>query len=171
MLTQDRAIELFEYKYSTGWLINRISRNSRAQIGQRAGTLDINSGYRKVWIDGIQYFEHRVIWLYVTGQWPDEVDHKNGVRDNNKWINLREVNRSQNCFNADYTTAASTLKGVYRRSDRPKWRSTIFARGQFHHIGDFDTRDEAKQAYLEAAECLHGEHALHNRPQPFRRRL
>lgn len=167
MTTQARILELFIYQPETGWLINRISRNSRAQEGERAGTGDGSTGYRRVWIDGKQYYEHRVIWCYATGDWPEEVDHINGLRNENQWLNLREVTRSQNCFNAESNTAASTLKGVYRRSDRSKWRSTITAGGQFHHIGDFDTLDEANRAYLEAAELYHGEHALHNRPQPL----
>ncbi len=170
MITQERIRELFVYDPLTGLLTNRVSRSSRAQVGEIAGCLN-ERGYCQVWIDGIKYYEHRVIWCYMTGQWPEEVDHRDGVRSNNEWTNLREVTRSQNCCNADYTTAASTLKGVYRRSDRPKWRSVISAGGQFHHLGDFDTADEAHKVYLEAAERLHGEFAFHNRPQPLEWRI
>jgi hypothetical protein len=168
MPTQERCWELFEYDLETSdCLVNRITRNSRAVAGNEAGCIN-ERGYRQVYVDGKKHYEHRLIWFMVTGEWIPEVDHWNGVRSYNRWSNLRDAGRSQNCQNTDYPTGASALRGVYRRSDRPKWRATIFAGGQFHHLGDFDTAEEARAAYLEAAERLHGEFAFHNRPTPIK---
>lgn len=171
MITSERVIELFVYKPLSGWLINRVSRNSRAQEGTRAGTLDINAGYRKVWIDGAQYYEHRVIWLMMTGEWPENIDHKDGVRDNNIWINLREATDNENCYNANTDIGVSLHRGVSWDSERSMWRSSIQDNGQRIDLGRFHTIEMAQNKYLAAAENFHGEFAFHNRPKPFERRI
>ena len=165
MIIQERLQELFEYDPETGRLTNRIMRNSRSLKGWIAGCIN-ERGYRQVWVDGKKYYEHRIIWCFMTGEWPKEIDHWNGVRDDNRWTNLRVADRSQTCWNAGRKVVSSTPQGVHRRSDRPKWRVQISARGRSYHLGDFDTVDEAQKAYTEAAERLHGEFASHNRPKP-----
>ena len=164
MLTQERLKELFDYNPETGLLSNRITRNSRALKGREAGCIN-ERGYRQVWVDGTKYYEHRVIWCLVTGQRPVNIDHWNGIRSDNRWVNLREADRSQTCWNAEGKGVLSAPRGVNRRGDRPKWRAQISARGRSYHLGDFDTIDEAQQAYRDAAKRLHGEFAFHNRPK------
>lgn len=166
--TQERLLEIFIYDPTDeqGLLINRITRNSRAQAGERAGFYD--NGYRCVYVDSVKYGEHKIIWLYMTGEWAELVDHKDGNTARNVWSNLRETDYFGNAQNAvEKRNGSSTPKGVYLRSDRHKWRATITARGQFHHLGDFNTADEAHEAYRQAAERLHGEFAEHNRPNTF----
>lgn len=38
----------------------------------------------------------RVAWALVTGEWPDTIDHINGVRDDDRWHNLRSVSNEDN---------------------------------------------------------------------------
>lgn len=41
-----------------------------------------------------------MVWLYVYGHWPSEqIDHKNGIRDDNSFQNLREASNAQNAQN------------------------------------------------------------------------
>jgi hypothetical protein len=48
--------------------------------------------YRAIRVDGGLYLEHRVIWLLVTGVWPEGViAHVNGDGHDNRWNNLRHV--------------------------------------------------------------------------------
>lgn len=170
MLTQERLDELFTYNPLVGLLINRISRNSRAQAGERAGTIN-ERGYRQVWVDGVKYYEHRVIWLLVYGTLPDEIDHKDGVRDNNVLSNLREATRNQNCYNAETPTGISSLRGASFDSERSMWRAMIQDDGQRRFLGRYDTAEEAHRVYLAAAENIHKEFAYHNRPEPPIRRI
>ena len=92
----ETAKEHFDYDPETGILIWRVKPGQRAKIGDVAGKIN-NRGYRQVGFRGKLYQAHRVIWLIVTGKWPvNDIDHKNGVRDDNRIINLREATRSEN---------------------------------------------------------------------------
>ena len=72
---------LFIYDPETGWFTNRFSRG-RAREGERAGSPS-GHGYRKVCIEYAPYYEHHLAWLYVYGEWPAELDHKDGDGANN----------------------------------------------------------------------------------------
>jgi HNH endonuclease len=163
MLEYDRLVELFDL-YDNGLMINRVSRG-RAKAGSRAGQLDVH-GYRRIVIDYVKYYEHHLVWFYVYGEWPDELDHKDGDRANNAPDNLRLCDRSQNCFNAKRETGAAGLKGAYLDKRTMNWYSHIQIGGQVIHLGMFATAMEAHLAYMAAVERYHGEFALHNRPQP-----
>lgn len=46
------------------------------------------------------YNQARVIWLWMTGQWPkQEIDHVNRNGWDNRWNNLRDVSSTVNCRN------------------------------------------------------------------------
>jgi hypothetical protein len=82
-LTQDRVLSLFLYNPITGTLIRR-ARAWHCAAGTRAGMMMKSNGYRYVKIDGRRYLEHRVIWFYMTGEWPAEnIDHIDGDSANN----------------------------------------------------------------------------------------
>jgi hypothetical protein len=93
----------------------------------------------------------------LTGEWPDdEIDHKNGITDDNKWDNLREAVRAQNSKNRKLNVNnTSGLKGVSKRGT--KWRSKINIDGAQINLGTFDTAEEAHLAYIKAADIHYGE--------------
>lgn len=163
MYTQTRLHELFTYHCTIGYLINRISRGSRAQAGRPAGTTCLQ-GYRQVQLSGTIYKEHRLIWFYVHGVWPTELDHINGDRTGNRLENLREVTRSQNNANSVRPAGISGLRGVIWIESSQKWRAQIRIRGRHQHLGLFDSAEAAHSAYLVAADKIYGDHAYHNRP-------
>ena len=58
-------------------------------------------GYRSVHMLGFSWPEHRLIWKVVTGQEPKGyIDHINGVRDDNRFENLRDVSPQGNALNS-----------------------------------------------------------------------
>lgn len=165
LITKERFWEVFEYEPSTSaCLVNRIQRSSRALAGQVAGTVSLQ-GYRQVQFAGTIYKEHRLIWFMMTGKWPDEIDHINGDRLDNRFVNLREVTRSQNNANSERPAGASGLRGVIWIESSQKWRAQMRIRGQHVHLGLFDTAEAAHSAYLVAADKIYGDHAYHNRPK------
>lgn len=95
----------------------------------------------------------------MTGDWPpDDVDHRDLNKANNKWTNLRLATRSQNVANgARRTDNRSGFKGVTRRGN--KWEARIRAGGLLHYLGLFETTEAAHEAYCAAAAKLHGEFA------------
>jgi len=96
MLTAEEVRKLFDYSPDTGELRWKVSKPGRQRAGNIAGKQNIR-GYRDVGINNIRYRAHRVIWLYVTGAWPTgQIDHINGVRNDNRFANLRDVTHAQN---------------------------------------------------------------------------
>lgn len=150
MLTSSEANRLLEYDKTTGILRWKIT-TGRVSAGEIAGSLD-HYGYRQVRCLGRNYKAHRVIWLMVTGAWPQcQIDHMNQVKDDNRWANLRDVDGKVNSRN----TAArgrSGVKGVC--SSGLKWTATI-QRGQVRrYLGTFETREAAYSARLHAKKVL-----------------
>ena len=163
MITQERLKELFDYDPETGWFTNRFSRG-RARDGDRAGS-PTGHGYRRIIIDYEKYYEHHLAWLYVYGEWPEELDHKDRVRSHNWISNLRPATRTQNNANSERMTGSSGLKGAYLDYRVSRWYSKIQIGGKVKWLGHFDTAEEAHEAFMVAAENLHGEFALQS-PQP-----
>ena len=122
--------------------------------GKVAGTVD-KEGYLVVTLtlDGKerQYRTARVIFTMMTGRWPEnEIDHKNRVKSDNRWANLREA-KGQNQQNID----TSKVVGATWIPHLGKWRAHLGIEGKSKIIGYFLTREEAQAAYLKAKRELH----------------
>lgn len=154
VITAARVRELFDYDKSTGHLTRRV-RAGRCRAGERAGNVSKALGYRMVYVDGVNCYEHRVIWLWVTGEWPDdEIDHRDTDRANNCWLNLRDVPHAINQQNLRRALSNSTtgLLGVSRNGKR--WKAEIGGVANTY-IGTYDTPEEAHTAYVAAKRELH----------------
>jgi hypothetical protein len=162
------VLELFNYDPDTGFFTNRASRG-RAKAGARAGA-ETGHGYRRIVIDYVKYYEHHLAWLIVHGDLPEgEMDHADGNRSNNAIGNLRLATRTQNnANNGCCATGVSGLRGVYRDLRRPhKWFSKIQVGGQQIYLGEYDSPEEARAAYLQAAYEHFGEFAHHRRGRNY----
>lgn len=74
-------------------------RWNRESAGKPAGVN--GTSYAHVKINGVGYQVHRLLWKVATGADPRGViDHINGVRDDNRLINLRDVTPRTNAQNA-----------------------------------------------------------------------
>ena len=95
------------------------------------------------------YRAHRLIWRYMTGEWPpDEIDHINRVRSDNRWCNLRLATRSQNRKNISvHKDASSESKGVSWHKQKGKWRARIHYNGKELSLGLFDRKEDALAVY------------------------
>jgi hypothetical protein len=113
------------------------------------------------------YGAHRVIWAMQTGAWPiNQVDHINQKRMDNRWCNLREATRSQNCANtSSRPNSSSKYLGVGWHKSEQNWRATIRKNGCKKHIGSFDCEIQAAKAYDAAALEIHGQFANLNFPE------
>lgn len=101
-------------------------------------------GYMVVKINKVLYLVHRVVWLYYTGVWPEEIlDHIDRDRSNNRFENLREVTHQQNHVNvAPPRNNTSGYVGVTWNAKNQKW----VARCAKRHLGCFATKEEAAAA-------------------------
>ena len=165
-LTAKRIRELFTYDPNEGLLKwkNDAGRYGRIISGTVAGRVH-PEGYRYVTVDGKHYRGSRIVWVYITGEWPEhQIDHRDNNPSNDKWENLREATGSQNkanCRKYKAETASCHLKGVQavQKKRSIRYRAIATKDGQRFHLGYFDTPEEAHAAYLKASDALHGEFA------------
>jgi len=162
VITRERLKQLLRYDLGTGWFINLTQRNYNASIGARAGKIVCGGRYRRIKLDGIEYYEHHLAWLYVYGYMPDQIDHWYDSGLNNCIFNLREATQSENMCNAHRTPGESGLRGAYLDKRRSTWHSKVQLGGQVWNMGPFDNAEEAHEAYLRKAKEVQGEFALHN---------
>ncbi|WP_029673977.1 HNH endonuclease [Bradyrhizobium japonicum] len=125
--------------------------------GKSAGNISVQ-GYLVVKLNGKLFFGHRIIWKMVRGTEPEQIDHKNLTRSDNRIDNLRACSLPQNGMNRSiYRNNKTGLKGVSCRDGR--FRATIQVNRKAKTIGSFDTAEEAHEAYRAAADRLHGSFA------------
>ena len=154
-MTHDELKALLSYNPDTGQLTWLVRTSTRNWPGKPAGCL-APTGYVIVGINRKLYHAHRLAFLYMTGEWPEEhVDHINGETADNRWVNLRPVSRSVNMQNrrAKANNAAGLL-GVSRNGGR--WSARIRdSSGRQHRLGTYSTPEEAHQVYLKAKREMH----------------
>jgi hypothetical protein len=119
-------------------------------------------GYLGIAIKKRGYTAHRVIWKMMTGKNPRyEIDHKDGVRANNRWFNLREATATQQLFNKRARFDSATgIKGVRFAPHQKTKRYTAYRSmpgSRQKTIGTFDTLEEAKAAVEAVTRVQHGE--------------
>ena len=96
----------------------------------------------------------------MTGQWPDRlIDHINGVRDDNRFANIRQADDAVNAQNQRRACVDSKtgLLGVFfdsKRTNKPFY-STIGVNKKKIWLGRFETAEQAHQAYINAKRQLH----------------
>lgn len=98
------------------------------------------------------YKEHKLIWLYHYGEWPNgNLDHINTIPDDNRIENLREATHQQNMFNrGSHKNTTSIYKGVHWCRSNKKWRAAYKFNGKTIRVGDYDYEESAHKAYVEA---------------------
>ncbi len=141
----DEVRRVLAYNPDTGVFRWIVSLNKRIRIDSVAGGQNGTTGYLMIMIHGERYAGHRLAFLWMTGSFPPEdVDHINGVRDDNRWLNLRPVSRAENQMNCGIRSNNITgVVGVSWNKYHGKWQSTIKSDRVQIHIGYFDDFDEA----------------------------
>ena len=156
-LTAEFVRSILSYDKKTGLLHWKKTINSKAIAGRIAGKIS-RAGYIRLGIRYKRYQAHRLIWLIVTGQWPKyEIDHRDEVRSNNAWKNLRQATPSQNHRNRGLQKNNTTgYKGVCFAKRDKVYIAGIKLHGKRYNAGRFDTPEEAYVAYCKLAKKLHG---------------
>jgi hypothetical protein len=154
---RERPSEMFPDTRSFGaW-------NTR-QSGNEAFTSHNGAGYLRGTIFNQHLRAHRVIWAMYHGAWPrGEIDHINGIRDDNRVNNLRDVTSSENGKNSALRSDNySGAIGVSWNSTTKKWEPTIGVNGRSKYLGRFKCKSDAIAA-RKKAEIKYGYHPNHGR--------
>lgn len=151
--TFEQVKEVLACDRETGILTWICPSRGRIIKGAPAGNLQ-SDGYILVGLFKRYYYAHCLAWLLTTGEWPTvQVDHKNNVRNDNRWSELRAATHAQNNYNTKKTRRnTSGFKGVYWCKRYKKWRASITVDKKTIWLGIHDTPKEAHDAYLLAAE-------------------
>jgi len=154
MVTQELLKKLLSYNPDTG-VFTWVKRN-----GNIAGCPTCR-GYVRISICRKTYRAHRLAWLYTHGSFPDnQIDHINGVRNDNRIINLRQATNTQNQQNKKISiNNTSGIKGVCWHKTENKWIARIYIGGKPKRLGCFHDKNEAAAAYQKAAKKYFGEFA------------
>ena len=164
-LTYERAAELLEYNPETGELTWKVkTKNGKFHPGDVAGWLSRDnrlknkSGYIRIGVDGTSYMAHRLAWLLVHGSWPEELDHVDGDKLNNRLENLREVSHIENMRNQRrrINSQKDGHLGVRWDTQRDLWKADIGHKGKSIVLGHFDKKEDAIKARKDAEEKYWG---------------
>lgn len=162
-LTQSRLKELVHYDPLTGVFTWLVALSNRVKVGDVIGCLN-GEGYLYGRVDGPLYLIHRLAFLYITGAFPPEdVDHENHDRADNRWTNLRHATRTENLQNQRLSQrSTSGHTGVHWCKDRKKWLAHVRVNGKSKHLGYFTKKSDAVQT-RKAANVKYGFHANHGK--------
>lgn len=143
-----RVREVYDYDSATGIFKYKINRGSK-RAGDVAGTLNAD-GYVQLRFENKLTYAHRLAFLWMTGEWPRaDVDHKDGVKDNNAWANLRAKGKSVNNRNRrQLKSNTSGHVGVSWDGERSQWAAHIGVDGKQIFLGRFDHFEDAVTARL-----------------------
>ncbi len=146
----------FEYNQDTGKFIDIESNKESGWI--------TDNGYRIIGFKGTKYRAHRLAWLIIYGEFPEnDIDHINGNRDDNRISNLRSVTRSENLKNQKIRSDNSSgVIGVSWGRSNSKWHVRIKSDVKYLYLGSFFDFFEAC-CVRKSAEVFYGFHVNHGR--------
>ena len=158
-LSQYLAQEFLDYNPVTGLLIwkhrsrffFKTYRSYKCWNAKYANKSACNTlrpdGYLSGNVLGKTYLTHRIIWMWLYGYWPEEIDHKDGNKSNNCLKNLRDVSHAENQKNrALPVNNKSGYIGIAWVSHASKWAAQIRINKKSKHLGYFDDLHEAISA-------------------------
>lgn len=153
-MNQTYLKSILHYDPETGLFTWR-QRKGNSKVGFVAGT--IANGYVQIRIDKQSYLGHRLAWLYMTGNLPEnQIDHRNMIRSDNSWVNLRNATSGENHQNrTKNSNNKSGYLGASPHKDTGKFLATIKVNRVGYNLGLFDTAKEAHEAYKLAKRELH----------------
>jgi len=168
-LTQEYLKECLNYDIETGvftWKVRPINHFKEERYAKMINTKlsekkagSYKNGYIETTLNGKHYLLHRLSWLYVNGIFPKyEIDHINGILDDNRLCNLREATKKENQQNlktAKKSNLSTGILGVTFNKRTNKFIAQIYFNYKGFFLGYFKTAEEAHHAYLTAKRELH----------------
>lgn len=141
LITREKILDVLSYDTDTGLF-------TCVKTGEGCHAQGF-AGYKVVRIGKETFMQHRLAWFLHSGDWAEEVDHKNGNISDNSIANLRGCNKRENLSNTSDTRGGHLL-GAYYDSNAKKYRASICVDGVRTNLGVHPTERQASLAY-----CTH----------------
>jgi hypothetical protein len=157
-MDQAYFLQYFHYDPKTGQLTWAVSRSNQIQAGTPINTIS-TSGYIVVQLLGKFLYCHRIAMIMagIDLKPTDCVDHINGVRTDNRIVNLRIATNSQNAQNSKLRKHnQSGLKGA-KLLQNGRYGSRIILNKKEYWLGTYATAQEAHEVYKKASMRMHGD--------------
>lgn len=143
--TYEEAALRYTYDPEKGLLYNKEKRAVGAK--RTDGYLDIGHKDKNLLV-------HRLVFVMYYGYLPNQIDHINQDKTDNRIDNLRGVSRRENAMNNPRRKG-----GVYWDKRRNKWYAKIQKDKKQNFLGYFSSRDEALAARRDAELTFFGDYA------------
>lgn len=147
-LSQKRLKELLFYDPKTGvWIWKKDRKYGQIKKGSVAGGVYPN-GYRYIGIDSKVYKANRLAFLYMLGYFPEhESEHKNRIKHDDRWENLREATHQCNMRNVGIKKVnTSGVVGISFNKRDKNWVSRIMISGKTIELGHHPNKLDAVKA-------------------------
>lgn len=170
-ITQEYLKEALSYDKETGifkWRLDRPESHFKDWRGKNGFYSNINenliagspsrpskrnpTSYIVIGLNGKNYKAHRLAWLYVYGEWPEEdIDHIDLNTKNNAISNLRlSINKLNHKNRSKYSNNSSGVVGVSFHKKTGKWQAEgqeiVDGKRIRHYLGLFKTLEDAAEA-------------------------
>lgn len=142
------------------WIKNpNPSTTARIKAGDIAGRLH-PLGYHTITFKRKTLRRGRLAWFLSHGVWPPhQIDHINGIKNDDRLINLRVATPSENSRNRKTRGNETGVKGVQFTKNR--YIASVMVKGVYHYVGCFIDLNTAEAAVKSARERLHKEFTNH----------
>lgn len=141
------------YDAETGTL-TWITDQGKRKSGTIAGTKNETTGYWYIVLNYKKYYLHRVAWIIKTGEILtelDDIDHDNGNKDDNSFINLiKKTHQANRCNNKVRSDSPLGYPGIKIEKRTGKFYARISVYGTEFSLGTHDTFEAAKEARVKA---------------------
>lgn len=157
MIAQKDLKQWVHYDECSG-VFTRIQDTAHTPIAYRKGTRAEGrnaQGYIELSINGTRYRAHQLAFVYMGEEVPKMIDHKDRVRHNNAWSNLRACTSTENNRNRKVQARSTTgHKGIGVRANG-KFRASIGKK----NLGTFTKLEDAIAARTAAEHKHYGDFA------------
>lgn len=140
--------EYIKYNSETGLFYWLKTKSRSIKINDEAGTKH-HSGYIYIQFNKKQYAAHRLAWAFHNDKdIINEIDHINGIKSDNRIINLRHVSHRRNSQNQKRHRDGKLFGATYSKFHK-KWMSRIRIGKKTKYLGSYNTELEAHNRYIQ----------------------
>lgn len=139
--------EFVRYEPQTGKLFWVKSPKRGIEKDSEVGSKN-KRGYIETALNGNRITAHRLAWLLYYKSMPEKnIDHINGIIDDNRIENLRDISQRENCNN-QIKHRKGHLQGSHLNKVKKRYSARMRCKGKKLHLGSFASEEEAHIMYL-----------------------